>query len=199
MPAYNFKDRTGAKIGRLTVIRLARKDRFSNAVWLCRCDCGSECEVNLNYKTKSCGCLRVDTSRSLNTTHGSSYTLIYNIWHGIKKRCLNPHFSEYPKYGGRGITICKRWEKFENFLYDMGERPPGMSIERKNNSGNYEPENCEWATPKEQARNRRSNHLVQFNGQCLCLAEWAEITGIHRATLWGRLNRGWNIQDALTR
>lgn len=106
------------------------------------------------------------------------------------KRCLNSKCKYYHNYGGRGITVCTRWHSFVNFLEDMGECPKGLTIERIDNEGNYEPNNCRWATRKEQCRNLRKNRMVTFNGETRCLSEWAEITGLTYATLMRRLNSG---------
>lgn len=112
-------------------------------------------------------------------------------------RCDNPKNPAYPRYGGRGITVCDRWRTFEGFLADMGERPAGKSIERINNDGNYEPGNCRWATAKEQNLNTRSNRLVTIDGETRPLAEWAELRGLLVGTVYDRLYRGWNIERAI--
>lgn len=117
----------------------------------------------------------------------------------MKKRVLSPGADQYPQYGGRGITICERWLVFENFLADMGERPnTEMFLERINNEGNYEPSNCKWATRSEQARNRRTNHLITYDNRTQPLIAWAEEIGISRLTLRSRLREQWTIERALT-
>jgi hypothetical protein len=117
----------------------------------------------------------------------------------MRKRCLDPAHENYPLYGGRGIKVCERWLcSFENFLEDMGERPLEKFLERKDNSGNYTPGNCVWATRSEQARNRRTNHLITFKGITQPLITWAEQVGISRLTLRSRLREGWTIERALT-
>jgi hypothetical protein len=126
-------------------------------------------------------------------------TPTYQSWRHIFQRCYNPKHNAYNRYGGRGIKVCDRWlESYENFLLDMGERPIGMYLDRIDNNGDYTPENCRWATPKEQARNKRNNHLLTYNGETRCLAEWAEITGIHPQTLINRIRNGWDVPKALT-
>jgi len=118
----------------------------------------------------------------------------------MRERCANPRSRSYADYGGRGIGVCERWAKFENFLADMGERPSrAHSLDRfPNADGNYEPGNCRWATPTKQARNRRNNKVLAFGGKSMCIAEWAEVVGINRLTLQRRLRLGWSIESTLT-
>lgn len=117
------------------------------------------------------------------------------------QRCSNPNNKKFPRYGGRGITVCEHWMEFANFLADMGERPsPRHSIDRKDNDGNYEPDNCRWATPKEQRNNTPDVHWVEYGGLCLTLAEWSERTGIRQKTLYlRRITKGWSAEQTLTR
>ncbi len=119
-------------------------------------------------------------------------------WASMIQRCTNPKDRCFADYGGRGITICPRWHVFANFLADMGERPEGMTLDRKESSGNYSPENCRWATRKEQNNNTSRNHFVEFNGQKKTLAQWALITGISQTAIRLRLRNGKTIQQALT-
>jgi hypothetical protein len=127
-------------------------------------------------------------------------TTTYTIWRQVKSRCLNSNNPSYSDYGGRGISICKRWEdSFEAFLLDMGERPSDRhSIDRIDNSGDYEPGNCKWSTFAEQNRNYRRNIIIEHNGQAKCLADWADEMGITRHTLRRRIRAGWDMADALT-
>lgn len=120
-------------------------------------------------------------------------TTEYSIWKGIKRRCLKRNFRLYARYGGRGITMCDRWvDSFPNFLADMGQRPsPDHSIERKDNSGPYSPDNCIWATRSEQARNRRSSRRITIGGETRLLCEWAEISGINSTLIGWRVKVGW--------
>ena len=198
------QDLTGRRFGRWTVIKYLGAEK-NKSVYLCRCDCGNEVKVRANNllsgTSTSCGCVFREKLKG-NTwgrTHNISFSPTYQTWSGIKFRCENPNSGEYAAYGGRGITVCERWQKFENFLEDMGERPKGKTIDRIDVNGNYEPSNCRWATPKEQARNRRSNTLITYNGETKTLAEWAEITGICSNTISNRIkNLGWNVGKALT-
>lgn len=157
-------DRTGLRFGLWTVLR-REVSRYENrnTMWLCRCDCGKESVVaGVHLKTgasTNCGCVRSRKVAKRNTIHGYSARgrtiREFNIWCGAKHRCFNPNYVNFASYGGRGITMCERWaNSFAAFLGDMGLCPPGRSLDRINNDGNYEPGNCRWATGSEQARNR---------------------------------------------
>ena len=147
------------------------------------------------------GAKRINSSRAIigerSKTHGMSRTRTYKIWFGMKKRCKDESSNRFASYGGRGIRVCERWEVFENFLADMGECPAGMSIDRIDTNGNYEPSNCRWASAKEQARNRRYNKLLTANGETKPVAEWAEQLGIDQRVIHLRLKRGWTEQQAI--
>lgn len=117
----------------------------------------------------------------------------YSSWAGMRSRCRNRNHPRFKDYGGRGIEVCNRWNLFSNFLIDMGQKPKGYSLERIDNSGNYEPNNCRWASLKEQARNRRTSKKVTFNSQTKTIAEWSELTGINQNTILRRIQRGWPL------
>ena len=131
--------------------------------------------------------------------HGMRNTPTYNSWCGLKKRCLNPSHPAYHRYGGRGITICKRWLTFENFYADMGDRPRGMTLDRKNNNKGYCKSNCRWATREEQANNRKNGRLITYKSRTQTIAQWAKELNINYTTIWARLNRGWKIKKSLTK
>ena len=128
-------------------------------------------------------------------------TKTYRSWESMKQRCTNPRFSSYKWYGGKGVRICDRWlgeNGFTNFLNDMGEVPIGLTLERIDNNGNYEPLNCRWATKKEQCRNRRTSAFFTFNGRTQTLAAWAEEYGIAQGLLYARLYKAWDFETAIT-
>jgi hypothetical protein len=195
-----LKHGPGTRFGRLVIV--SRDGRKIT----CRCDCGNVVEVHLanlcTGHTKSCGCLRAEVTAERSYRHGSSRrgrrTRAYESWSSMLKRCLNPECKDWPNYGGRGITVCERWLKFENFLADMGERPPGLSIERLDHNGPYRKENCTWVTRKEQNRNTRRNRLLIFEGKTQTLAQWAEDLGLSHTSILRRLGRGWSVERALS-
>ena len=198
-------DLTGMRFGRLVVLSLdAKRAAGGGSKWLCRCDCGIEKIVTgqaLNHgKTRSCGCFGLERFTQRVTTHGRSKEKLseHGIWALMRRRCNNPKDKRYADYGGRGITVCARWDSFENFLADMGPMPDGTSLERRNNDLGYSPDNCKWATRKEQQRNRRTNRLVTFRGETKTIVEWSELLGIAENAIRTRLDRGWSVDDALT-
>lgn len=133
-------------------------------------------------------------------THRQRYTSVYEIWKSMRKRCRNPNDNHYANYGGRGIRVCERWESFEVFSADMGPKPFGFCIERLNNNGDYEPDNCIWASRVDQNNNRRSNHFVELRGKRMTLSQAIRVSGasISSSTLSARLRSGWNLETALS-
>lgn len=131
--------------------------------------------------------------------HGKSNHELYITYRKMRQRCLNPKSDSFRYYGGRGIKICDRWiNSFENFLDDMGERPEGMTLDRIDVNGNYEPSNCRWATAKEQMNNTRYNRVITINGVTMSLAMWSDEYGVSATTIYGRLKRGWSLEQAIT-
>jgi hypothetical protein len=155
------KDLTGQRFGRLIALEPTKKrTSYGSVVWCCLCDCGNECFVSAGAlqkeNTKSCGCLARNLLIKRNTVHRMSKTRIYKIWISMIQRCENPKDKAYKRYGGRGISVCERWHKFENFYKDVGDPPESKSLDRwPDNDGKYEPLNFRWATPEMQAANRR--------------------------------------------
>ena len=202
-----FIDLSGQRFGRLTVIERAANDKHGEPRWLCRCDCGNHVIVLgsslRSGHTKSCGCLQREHAAKIgkNTaTHRLHNTRIYNIWSHMKSRCTSPKDPSFANYGCRGTTVCEEWQRFEPFYkwaiangYD-----DTLSIDRIDVNGGYRPENCRWATMKEQQRNKRNNHYVTYDGETKTITEWAEKLNIRPETLHSRLRSGWSIEKALT-
>lgn len=197
------------KYGRLTVIGERQKH---GRYWLvpCRCDCGTEKMVDLaslrSGSTISCGCYRnaaflarKDAMVAKTKKHGQWQARTYRIWLGMRARCSNPNITHYARYGGRGIRVCERWQSFENFLADMGEAPPGHSLDRIDNDGHYEPSNCRWATQQQQMDNTAHARRITINGETKSFRGWARHLGLSVTTLYTRLERGWSLEDAVTR
>lgn len=191
-----MRDLIGKTFWRLTVVARA-ENKAGAAQWSCVCECGKIAIVKgvelRRGHTKSCGCL--SREKLLHASHGHANgggTRIYRQWADMLKRCTNPANGSFQNYGGRGIKVCERWLKFENFLTDMGEGG-GLTLDRIDNNGNYEPGNCRWATIVEQARNTRRNKLTTANGKTQCIAAWAEELSIPYPTLQSRIRRGWGL------
>ena len=189
-----YRDLTGKKFNRLTVLKEVGRDYEQSVLWLCKCDCGNETVVSTkklnNGHTKSCGCLHRE--KFIYKTHGKSNTRIYKIWAKMLERCNNPKTPAYKNYGGRGITYQDSWKDFNNFYEDMyesykahckecGEKE--TTLDRINVNGNYTKENCRWATRKEQANNTRTNIIIDG----VTMAQYAEIHNINYNTLQSRL------------
>lgn len=166
------------------------------------CSCGATKAISISNvergAVKSCGCYFKEKPNRL--THGGTGTRLYNIWKSIRERCKTPSCSSFKNYGGRGISIYEEWSSFATFKewalsHGYSE---GLTIDRIDVNGNYEPDNCRWATYKAQANNKRNNRYIEYKGQVKTLTEWAEKYNIKAATLWARLNRGTDIEKALT-
>lgn len=187
-------DLTGRRFGKLTVIERVENSNGGEPRWLTSCDCGGSAVVrggNLRSgHTRSCGCIT--------QWHGRTGSRVHNIWKAMIERCRNPKTIGWSNYGGRGIKVCERWHNFLNFIEDMGEPQDGMTLERLDNDGDYESGNCVWAPPGEQARNRRTNLRVDWNGESRIVADVADELGVSRSTVYTRISRGWGIETALT-
>lgn len=198
------KDLTGRVFGLLTVLRYAGEGPHKAALWTCKCWCGKEHTVLGTSLTRgfttSCGCYRAKSQGDRARRHGMAGTAVYDIWVGIKKRTSKEHHAAFPDYGGRGIMMCERWSNsFEDFYADVGPRPTNRhTLDRINNELGYFPENCRWATYTEQARNRRSNRRLEFQGENLTMAEWGERLGFDDQIVSKRIRCGWSIEKTLT-
>jgi hypothetical protein len=200
------------KYGRLTIIGEVSPAIYESGGYkvksrraLCACDCGKQVIAALSNvksgKTRSCGCLKAETDGKATITHGMSKTPIYAVWCAIKRRCNLKTSEDYPLYGGRGITVCERWAKFENFLADMGARPTSKhTIDRIDSDGDYCPENCRWVTQKQQQNNRRNNRLFSHLGETKNIQQWSDTLGIPQTTMHRYLvYKGLTVAQAIER
>lgn len=196
-----INDLSGRHYGKWTVLKfegVIKKTYY----WSCQCECGNVKKVAsanlLTGKSLSCGCLAKKLASERGKTHGLSKTRTYRLWSGIKTRCTNPNEQAWKHYGGRGVKLCGRWEKFENFLEDMGEVPSKLhSIERIDVNGDYCKENCCWIELKFQARNRTKNTIITHNGMTMCAVEMCEKLKLPYKLIIERMSRGLTFQQAI--
>lgn len=194
----------GQRFNRLVVVSLFRDQHWQA---MCLCDCEAIKRVRVSHVVagliKSCGCWRKQVSSTAHVTHGASRRTDrwpeLHIWHAMISRCYNPEHSHFDNYGGRGITVCQSWrDDFLQFVKDLGRRPSAeLTLERRDNNGNYCPDNCCWASRTTQANNRRVNHIVTFDEKTQTVAQWAKDKDIPYSCLRNRLDAEWNIEDAL--
>lgn len=184
----------GMRFSHLVVQELAPSKGDWRTRFVCLCDCGNKIITRSDRlkagRVTSCGCAQREGARRRFTKHGFSKqrSSTYRSWQNMNDRCNNPNATEFRYYGARGITVCERWRSFEFFLADMGERPMGRTLDRKDNNGNYEPGNCRWATAIQQGRNTSRLRLVTIEGITRCLSEWAEISGLPWTTIRTRVD-----------
>lgn len=206
MPRGAALDLTNVRFTRLVAIRLYETDHNKHRVWECRCDCGTTVYATVQNlkrgKVKSCGCLRRDINANpLAVSHGHSrrgdISGTYSCWQSMRSRCNRPSHPNYSTFGGRGIKVCERWNEFENFLADMGERPENLQIARIDNDGNFEPGNCKWVTASEKGFNKLNTRKYTVGGVTKSFRGWAEYLGINRTTLFERMQK-WPLEQALT-
>lgn len=195
------RELAGERFGRLTVTGYSHTSN-GKAYWDCSCDCGGTKKVVSSSLTggvtRSCGCLHAEATRRANTRHGLTGHPVYQTWRRMKSRCENPSNNSYRYYGEQGIGLCEQWQSFPNFYADMAPSyAPGLTIERIDNNRGYSPDNCRWATPAEQARNRSMNHMVTIESETLCLAEQARRYGISINTARWRACRGWTDEEII--
>lgn len=194
---------SGGVFGRLTVLENVRRN-----LWECQCVCGNKTVIPghrlLSGNTKSCGCLKRSVLGEASRKHGMANSRLtgyankaYGVWQAMKDRCANTKRKDYPRYGGRGIKVCERWSSFENFLSDMGEPPEGHTLDRVDNDGDYSPDNCRWATRKEQVYNSSRVKIVCIDGESKALRSWLQHFGLARHTYYQRLQKGCTEVQAL--
>lgn len=193
------------RFGRLTVTGSTSKNGHGYSV--CKCDCGRETIVRndglKSGRIVSCGCYNMERAKrgENRRTHGLHGTRLYRIWQAMINRCRNESSKCYRNYGGRGIAVCEEWGKSFQSFYDWAMSngyADNLTIDRIDNNGNYEPNNCRWASYSEQSNNKRTNHLLEYNGEIHSITEWSAIVGISRKILNWRVNHGWSTEKALT-
>lgn len=199
----DISDYIDKKINNLTVVRKDTSNEHPNFNrWIFRCECGKEFSSVpsrvISGHIKSCGCKKGKAS----LTHGCNGDEFYPTWWGMMRRCYHKENHNYQRYGGRGITVCEEWHDPKAFIdwarKTVGHKSPGLTLERGDNSKGYSPENCHWATPKEQARNRRSNRVLTIDGTSKPFVEWCEEYGIDPSVVRERIKLGWSEEDALS-
>lgn len=199
-------DLTGQSFDRWTVVDYSGSHK-KRTYWSCICDCGNTGKIEAyslkKERSRSCGCFGREKAIKDNTSHGQGKrgeeSKEYRCWRHMKDRCYSPKDGQYHNYGARGITVCERWRKFENFFEDMGKCPEGLTIERVNNDGNYEPGNCKWATKEEQMNNTRRNRWVKHKGITKTLTQWARVLNMSESTLRARLKKdNWATERAFS-
>lgn len=200
-------DLTGQAFGRWTVIEVAAT-RTTNggsrrAYWRCRCECGVTKEVMANHlasgRTNSCGCLKREAAAAQKYVHGGRDSPLYDVWVQMLQRCENPKNKSYPRYGGRGISVCARWHDFASFQADnAADYAPGLTIDREQNDGNYEPGNVRWVPNKVNCRNQARTIRVEWKGEMVALNDLAEVHGVKLLTAYSRYRtKGWTVRQAL--
>lgn len=193
-----YKDIKGQTFGRLVAL-----SRMADGKWLCSCSCGNKHRVKTsklnNGCTRSCGCLRVDTTRSRRKRHGETGQRLHRIWCGMHQRCRNPNARSFKHYGARGIAVCSEWADYATFRewalsngYD-----DSLTLDRRDNDGPYSPDNCRWADSLTQSRNSRHCDYHQAKGKTACIAEHAQDAGINYWTLRSRVLRGLTMEQAI--
>ena len=200
--ANNFIDLTRQTFGRWTVLYRTTNGANGQTRWYCRCSCGNVGIVAMgnlrNGMSRSCGCLAKEITSRIKKIHGMRHSPEWRIWSHMLERCRNPNCEKYYCYGGRGIKVCSRWLEFVNFYADIGPRPSTKhTLERIDNNGDYCPDNCRWATWDEQRRNKRTNHLLTYNGETQPVVEWAKHAVVKYKTFKQRIADKWPIERAL--
>lgn len=202
-------DITGQRYGRLVALNF-QEHRFSisgvpKRFWRCKCDCGNECVVDISSLRRgcirSCGCLKIESDKNnhKHTTHGQSKTRLYKIWVGMKKRCNDEWGKTYKYYGGKGVKYADEWEYFEPFRdWSLSNGySDKLTLDRIDSNGDYEPSNCRWVDMKTQANNTNRNHRITYKGITKTLTEWSEEYNISYSLLQGRVNSGWDFEEAI--
>lgn len=201
----NLEKLKGKKFGRLRVTGACRFDRKIYCRVVCKCGKNSLAPVRYDSltskKTRSCGCLLKETTHKTFFKHGLSFSKEHNAWANMLARCRRKKCPQYETYGAKGIRVCRRWKSFNNFIKDMGRIPSSikrLTLDRIDNKKGYNPKNCRWASFRQQVLNRTVTKWITFNGETLCLSDWARKLKINRSRLSCRLYYGWPIELAFT-
>lgn len=199
--------KVGSRHGRWTVLSEARRRETPSGTlkryWHCLCDCGTSTEVNQAHLTsgrsQSCGCRKAELAAQQKHVHGASKTPIHEVWVQMLQRCKNPNNKSYPRYGGRGIRVCDAWHDFAQFQADMGPTyQPGLTLDRRENDGNYEVGNCRWVTNTVNCRNQSKTVFVEWQGEKISLCELGERFGVKKNTAYQRHRvKGWTVAQAI--
>ena len=191
----NREDVKGVRFSMLIALKRVGSTPSGNSLWEFLCDCGAKTIKNLNMvkirQTRSCGCLK------LKRTHGLRRHPLYGTWFSMMGRCYSKTNSSFMNYGGRGIKVCQRWHDIKNFIDDIGEKKIGLSIDRIDVNGDYEPNNVRWADSKTQCGNMRKNLMLEHDGKRMCIAAWAREKNLNPATIYQRLKFGWTNDEAI--
>lgn len=194
----------GLIFGRLTVIREADKVKNKPNRFLCQCSCGNQ-RIVLGYHlrsghTISCGCFRKEVTGNRAFKHGDSHTPTHNLWLNMRDRCNNKLNKSYSYYGGRGISVCERWNDYSLFVEDMGYKPNGLELDRIDNNKDYCKENCQWSSRKQQMRNQRRSVILEYKGESIQMNDLADRFGINKHTFKSRICiLGWSVEDAISK
>ena len=198
-------DLKGREINGLKIIERNGSSESGDAMWDYRCHCGeiktAAASSLKNGGTRSCGCMKNRFISKANSTHGRSLTALYSIWKTMRYRCQNPNNPKYERYGKRGIKVCDEWQDYPTFLKWSIKNgyEEGLTIDRIDNDGNYEPDNCRWVNNYIQQKNRSNNKWISFSGYNYILSDWSRMTGLNHKTISHRLNNGWSVEKALTK
>lgn len=195
----------GQRLGRLIVLECVGVDKYHNRMWKCKCDCGGYIITTANIlkrgKAQSCGCLQKEKAAMQHYRHGQYKSRLYGIWEEMKRRCKDKKCWKYQYYGGKGIAVCNTWDEdylsFAEWALKHGYSD-NLSIDRIDNNKGYSPDNCRWATKREQARNRSNNVLITYNGKTQILVEWCEELNLPYSLMQSRIKKGWTAERAFT-
>jgi len=198
-----FINLTGKKFGKLTVMERANNDKSKNTQWVCKCDCGKIAVFRADHlkkgATKSCGCSKGEAISISKLKHGMRRTKLYGVWNSMIQRCKNPNTCGARLYHDRGISVCPEWQEFETFKNWALQNgyADNFTIDRIDNNKGYYPENCRWVDLITQANNKRTNRIIEFNGEKKTLAQWVREYNAEYGKVWLRLKRGWDFERAL--